>query len=424
VQSIALPKGDSLTVTFELPACGKNKFLCFGGWFVCDGKLKVSIKNCPSSYTLTEYHPPNWNKFGSLWRTDGAQDSNRVTACFKAETELCIAFYGLACGIVQHQHLNDAREALLPNIYQISPEANFIVTQGKVMKSNVNNSTRSSGDHPFNITLKSCNRCARFLPINTEDERDHLSFSNHCVAEHRRPCCHTGFGLLRNSETNETLKLDYGFQLECRFCKKFEVNAAHNPMRTPAQMKEDAARRRGFELLIESLYGGTPQLRYREQTGRELANDIFEKFSRRCFKCDKEFGNQREMNLDHTRPLALLWPLDGTATALCGDCNSLKRDHLPAKVYTSKQISDLSALTGLTVKELLHVTPNMEAIEMIVLKKDWFFDEFLMKEEMTKNRDGKVTGELLVKALQKVFEKCKGGAPLNLQKLYDSKRKQ
>jgi hypothetical protein len=106
--------------------------------------------------------------------------------------------------------------------------------------------------------------------------------TNHCVAERRRPCTHSSFGQLKNVETSEVLQLEYGFQLECRFCKKFEVNAALNPQRTAAQMKEDAARRRAFELLLTELYEGSPSLLYRHETGRGLADDVWERFGGRC----------------------------------------------------------------------------------------------------------------------------------------------
>ncbi len=106
-------------------------------------------------------------------------------------------------------------------------------------------------------------------------------------------------------------------QLECRFCKKFEVNAAHNPQRTMAQMKEDAARRRAFELLIEALEGGSAQLRYRHSTGRELSDDVYSNFEGECFKCGEPLKG-RSWHLDHTRPLALLWPLDVGRAARAG----------------------------------------------------------------------------------------------------------
>lgn len=121
------------------------------------------------------------------------------------------------------------------------------------------------------------------------------------------------------------MQLEYGYQLECRFCKKYEVNAAHNPQRTAAQMKEDGARRRAFELLLTAIFDKSPQLMYREKfNGRELTDDIWLKFGKKCFNCSTELESPKDMHLDHTRPLALLWPLDETATCLCGSCNSQK----------------------------------------------------------------------------------------------------
>ena len=62
------------------------------------------------------------------------------------------------------------------------------------------------------------------------------------------------------------------------YCKKYEVNAAHNPQRTSAQMKEDGTRRRAIELLLTELYEHSSQMDYRHNVGSELTNDIWEKF--------------------------------------------------------------------------------------------------------------------------------------------------
>ncbi|MCC8991079.1 MAG: hypothetical protein LM514_00405, partial [Streptococcus sp.] len=272
------------------------------------------------------------------------------------------------------------------------------------------------------LILKSCNRCGRYLPINVPAERDHLSFSNHCVAAHRRPCCHASFGRLRNIEdSSEILQLDYGYQLECRFCKKFEVNAAHNPQRSSAQMKEDGARRRAFELLLEKLYSGTPQLRYRHETGSELADDVWKRFGRSCFNCNAVL-TARAMQLDHTRPLALLWPLDKFATALCKSCNSEKRDRTPSEFYSSDKLKDLAKITGIPIEELSRPHPNEQAIDFLLSKLDWFFGDFLMSDDMTKERDGKITGELVIKALQKVIECSSVPRTINLQYEYECRR--
>ncbi len=412
--TIHLSSGDTVTVRFTVPEHSSGELVGYGGWFLAPDTVDVKIEGSPfRRHTLVPPCAPNWSKFGSMWISESG-DSFDVTATFSAKAESDIAFYELACGIIKHRHYDKARPELLRNMYQFSPEAHFFQTNGDVTI----HAPKDNGDEAI-LHLKSCNRCARFLPVNFDDELIHLSFTNHCKAEHRRPCSHTGFGRLLNIDTGERIQLEYGFQLECRFCKKFEVNAAHNPQRTAAQMKEDGARRRAFELLLTELYQGSPQLRYRHQTGgRELADDIWDKFDRKCFKCGEPLNNPKEMHLDHTRPLALLWPLDETATCLCGSCNSAKRDRPPASFYTAKELKSLSEITGIPLDELKKPSPNIEAIQMLGKRLDWFFDEFCRRPELTKERDGKVAVELLLKALQKAINKCPDGAPFDIIKEY------
>lgn len=422
IPTVPIGPGAPVVVSFLLPSHSVESLLAFGGWFACDVPVQVIVADGPSSQTLTAYPWPSWNKVGSMWSAgDGPQDAVRVT--FTATRTGRIALHEFACGIVNHRHLDDARDVLLRNMYQFSPEAHFFSTPGKVSQTVGGRAATSDGTRVVELIIKSCNRCARFLPVNIPHERNHLSFSNHCVADHRRPCRHNGFGVLRNVDTDEQLELDYGFQLECRFCKKFEVNAAHNPKRTTAQMKEDAARRRGFELLIEALSGGTPQLRYRHETGRELADDVLARSKGRCFNCKKPFEKGRGWHLDHTRPLALLWPLDGTATALCGDCNSEKRDRAPVDFYAEDRLEELAKMTGIPLSELRNPQPNMTVIDALLKRLDWFFDKFLTTADMTREHDGKIAGELVVKALQKVLERCRGGAPVDLVADFNRRRR-
>jgi hypothetical protein len=168
-------------------------------------------------------------------------------------------------------------------------------------------------------------------------------------------------------------------------------------------MKEDGARRRAFELLLQELFGGTPQLRYRHQHGSELADDVWRRFGKKCFNCGKELTTPKKMHLDHTRPLKLLWPLDATATALCGACNSEKRDRAPPDYYTDKQLVALSEITGLSLEKLRSYQPNDDAIERLLKRIDWLVDVFLFRPEMIKERDGKIAGELVIRALQKAI---------------------
>lgn len=419
VQSVLLKKGRTKEISIHFPEHTKGQFVGFGGWFCSDVPMKVEVLGQLGGRLLAKTYPyPNWSKVGSMWLS--TNQTAEVAIRFTAIEDTHLATYEFRGGIVGHRHYDDARPELFSNMYQFSPEALFITTEGELKESP--GEYQSAKSPAFTLYLKSCNRCGRYLPINVQDERATLSYSNHCVAAHRRPCSHKGFGLLSNLQDGTSLKLDYGFQLECRFCKKFEVNAALNPMRTAAQMKEDAARRRAFELLLMELFGESPQLRYRHLYGRELTDDIFEKFGRQCFKCGEAFEKANAMALDHTRPLALLWPLDGTATALCGDCNSEKRDRSPVDFYTPEELERLSRITGIELAELLNPTPNLAALDLLVGRLDWFFNDFLRRPEMLEERDGKVTGELLVKALQKVFNKCVGGAVFDLHAEHEKRR--
>lgn len=420
VPTYRLLPSETLILSFVVP-CKASGLSAFGGWYTSDKDLDMEI-NVPdhirTTNTLGLY--PNWGKFGSMWLSE-TDDNVEITVTFKAKTETKLGLYLLNCGIVTHKHLEWARlekPVLLDNMYQFAPEANFISIEGDISVSK-----DASESDSFDINLKSCNRCARFLPINTDNERVHLSFSNHCVAVHRRPCTHTGFGKLKNVDTGAVVNLDYGYQLECRFCKKFEVNAAHNPQRTSAQMKEDGARRRAFELLLTELYNGSYQLKFRhEHNGLELSDYIWEKFNKQCYNCSKNIDKSSDMHLDHTRPLALLWALDESATCLCGSCNSSKRDRSPVEFYSEEQLSKLSEITKIPLEELLVPGPNTKAVDLLMSKIDWFFDVFLIKPELTKERDGKTTSELLLKALQKTLNKYPGGAPLDLLREYQRRQ--
>lgn len=408
---IELRRGEVCEIEFVVPPTLNEQWSGFGGWMRLDGGFDVVLTS-PVKSVLTEYRSPSWNKFGSLVLADGRDPGYVATLRITATTGGLISLFGLNAGVIEHTYLTSSRAALRSNMWAFAPEANFYDSEnlGEV---NIM-TTRSRQGQGELIDLKSCNRCGRFLPVNLSNERDHLSFSSHCVAPHRRPCRHAGFGRIQLADGRGTVQLEYGFQLECRFCKKFEVNAAHNPQRTSGQMKEDAARRRHFELLLEHLYQGTPQLRYKNETGRDLAADTYAKFGGRCFKCGARLASEREMHLDHTRPLALLWPLDSTATALCETHNTGKRDRPPSEFYTPDELLALSQITGIPLADLEDPSPNVEAIDLLGENLDWFFDEFLQLPELQKVRDGKLTADLVVKALEKVLARYPGGSPFRL----------
>ncbi|HEL4243301.1 TPA: hypothetical protein ACJZSU_002077 [Pseudomonas aeruginosa] len=425
-KTLKLQAGETVEIVFTIPDHTPNTWIAFGGWYCADKCLAIEITSPNPKHTLSEPASPNWSKFGSMWQGDGKGVT--ATVSMTANKNASISLWNLACGLVEQPgcHTGGKFEVCtapgyLSNLHLLSPEAHFWSTKGEtgiaLLGSTEVLELSDAGEHIF---LKTCNRCARFLPINVNDERIQLSFSNHCVA--RRPCIHTGFGKLKNAETQEVLQLNYGYQLECRFCKKYCVNAAHNKNRTGAQMKEDGARRRHFELLVTELYQMSRQMAFKHRTGVELSDYIWKKFSCKCFNCNADLPTVKSMALDHTRPLALLWPLDETATALCGSCNSSKSDRYPREFYSDDQLVRLSALTGIPVDQLNEPTPNVEVITELVKRLDWLFDTFLMRAEMIRVRDGKITGELVVKALQKAFDAAPGGAPVDLVAEYELRR--
>ena len=421
VRTWQVKAGEQLLLTFHVPATDAEHFAGFGVWYLAPKSVQVEVHGSPPAVEVSLPDAPNWSKVGSMWRDSNART---VTVSFARGDDFEIAVYGAAAGHIRHRHLAGAKAVLLKNMHRYSPEANFY--EGELPAEAAIAGAAATGrdtGHEALLYLKTCNRCARYLPINVQDERHTLSFSNHCVAAHRRPCRHGGFGVLRNEETGQVAVLDYGFQLECRFCKKFEVNAAHNPQRTSAQMKEDAQRRRAFELLLTELMHGSPQLLYRHETGRELADDIWSRFGKQCFNCGTGLPKQRGMCLDHTRPLALLWPLDGTATALCGQCNSAKRDRYPTDFYKdAEKLEALAGLTGIPLDELQNPQPNVDMIRRLRGRLDWFFAEFLAKPENTKERDGKIVGELIVKALQKAINAAPATERFDLVGEYERER--
>jgi hypothetical protein len=140
-----------------------------------------------------------------------------------------------------------------------------------------------------------------------------------------------------------------GYQNECRACKKFEINDHFNPIRTADQHHESSTLMRERKLLLRD---GSILDRFKERGSKEgFRTFIWKRFGRKCFKCGKPVtvdGYQ----LDHTRPLAYLWPLDEYATCLCSDCNNNKKDSFPIEFYSPHELKQLAEIVGLPLQDL------------------------------------------------------------------------
>lgn len=402
--SFLLPGNKTIRVVFELPDHHEGEWLGYGLWYCCSAPIRVEISGGPTKYTEKQYRYPDWSKVGSMWKSEDPEH-RKVTIYLIPEADIELALFEPRCGIVHHRYLENSRPQILTNMYLYAPEGLFIQTPG-VTETITETAVENSRANAVPLYLKSCNRCARFLPINIGDERNSLSFSNHCKAAHRVPCRHRGFGILSEIDSRREMHLTYGFQLECRFCKKFTVNAAHNPQRTAGQMKEDAARRRAFEVLVSELYQTSPKQKFRQDSGQDLAEYTYHLFGGRCFNCNQPLPGDSSWHLDHTRPLSLLWPLDQFATALCADCNSAKSDRLPKDFYSDAQLRRLESITGLSYKELASPTPNLEVLRLITRNRLWFFEVFLYRVNGMRFNEGKLAATQIVKAVQKVIDQA------------------
>lgn len=359
--------------------------------------------------------PGTWGRVGVIEKVELGEPTGTLVdlkCVVTIETVEPVSAFGLMMGPVRQEHLieHDVEKAFwtktgiyLPEILYRDPTMDATAMQLVVGED------RGQGQA---IVCKSCNRCARFLPVNIEHERKTLSYSNHCVS--RAPCTHAAFSTYRVTKGGplivggktflQTVTTHHGHQLECITCKKFFVNLPLNPMRDSTQHREDALRRRAFEVLVRELLGKNwVYHEHRIATGKEFDVAIWDKFEKMCFKCEKELPSPNVMDLDHTLPLAYLWPLDSTATCLCSTCNSSKSDKFPVDVYTPNELEKLAGITGLSLDTLNTRPINVDAVQKLFERIEWFFDEFLLDADYQKVREGKKTADLIVHAIHNVL---------------------
>ena len=105
--------------------------------------------------------------------------------------------------------------------------------------------------------------------------------------------------------------------------------------------------------------------RIKDRNGAGLKSIVWEKFHRECFRCLRKLALD-EVQLDHTRPLAYLYPIDEHATCLCADCNNFKRERFPVDVYTEPELRRLSEITGLPYTELVRKEVNQPELDRIL----------------------------------------------------------
>jgi len=441
------PTDNTIIITAEkdkikLPLLFNRKFGIIGlGYYIktngiakVTGSIEWKHSEKQNSVDLEPHTIKNkdWTKLGSLLEISShvpQSELKQIKITLNIETQKTINFFGLICDSIQHPYFveNDVYDAFLektalyiPEILYVDPttdELPFSLRKGNIITSD-----------QIPLVCKSCNRCSRFLPIDVKNERNTLSFSNHCVS--RAPCQHISFSTYKIEEGSDIRLTDisdgtqvicyYGHQLECKVCKKFFVNLPLNPLRDSTQHREDSLRRRAFEVLASKLLERKWIYHiFRLTKGKEFDVAIWEKFDKKCFNCHKALKKPNDMDLDHTMPLAYLWPLDETATCLCKTCNSSKSDKFPIDFYASEQIIELSKITKLPIETLKDRPINRMAVDELCSKIDWFFDDFLTEKDYQKIRKGKKAADLIVHALHNVINGS--GYDVDLLEIYKDK---
>lgn len=168
--------------------------------------------------------------------------------------------------------------------------------------------------------------------------RDYLA-----LAEHVKYCV-LCYSLLPLDAFDRHSARQTGRQGECRMCKRL-YNELKNPTRLPEQHREAADNRR----LFSELSG--------ETSLTEPMSDLLERFESRCFSCRRMLGatpgGDAGYYLDHTLPVAYLWPLDLGPTILCRTCNGNKGDRWPGSYYDDPvRLRALATLTGVPYETL------------------------------------------------------------------------
>lgn len=196
------------------------------------------------------------------------------------------------------------------------------------------------------ISLKKCAYCGRLLPVDPK-RLGALAFHKH------------------NAKVSK-------HQNECRACKKWRINDSFNPLRTTDQLHESSVITRERKLFLRE-----PEIlqQIKDRTGAGLKSKVWKRFGKRCFRCNRVVALDG-FQLDHTRPLAYLWPIDDHATCLCSECNNEKKEKFPIDFYSEDQLQRLSRIIRLPLAELKRKTLNEVELRRILadlpkFARDW-----------------------------------------------------
>jgi hypothetical protein len=323
-----------LVLRQELAVKANTDFVGFGGFLRPSQDTTVRIQLSVGDTTEETSKPllGDWTRVGVVVEAAGAAEA-QVTLVWPASVDLDI--WGLACDRIDlpGPALETSPTTTVLAQGHLAPETFYLPHEGPLA---LDVDEAASDEISFSdgalISLKKCSYCGRHLPLDME-RLGALSFHKHNAKRSKH-------------------------QNECRSCKAWRINNHFNPIRTVDQLHESSSITRERKLLLRE-----PQIlqAIKERTGRGLKSQIWEQFDRRCFVCDRELELD-DVQLDHTRPLAYLWPIDEHATCLCAEHNNAKKEKFPVEFYNEEQLRRLSEISKLPYEEL--TTKKLNEVEL------------------------------------------------------------
>jgi hypothetical protein len=328
---------EAVSLCFFQPLRDESGPYAAGGFLRGKKPLKIEVSLASDSgATITDLSVgTTWTRFGIVLPV---LDANELRMRFDWQRGQCLDVWGLTAGPIRlpsgvaggDPHSRDlAQTHLVPETFYFQHDAALDLSISP-------DSTPFHTEQGSPIARKKCSYCGRWLPLDP-GRPGALSFHKHNAKRTKH-------------------------QNECRACKKWRINDAFNPVRTPDQHHESSLITRERRIFLrEPEILQTIKLR----TGAGLKAQVWERFGRQCFYCNRSLTLE-EVQLDHTRPLAYLWPIDEHATCLCAEHNNAKSDKFPVDFYTETQLKDLSTLCGLPLPELRKKSVNPEELGRIL----------------------------------------------------------
>lgn len=310
----------------------------FGGFFRPNrpASLRVRLTDGDVSEECVYSLRSGWNRVGLAIETD-APAKAKATLTFDKPVK--ISFWGVALARLNLPESVRRTEPTTGQLLQshLAPET-FYLPHDSAMTAEIDEEQSA----PFSlskgqkITLKKCSYCQRLLPVDPHN-LGALSFGKHNAKRTKH-------------------------QNECRVCKKWHINNQLNPIRSTDQLHESSVITRERKVFLRD-----PVIlqKIKQRTGSGLKSQVWRRFGKKCFYCGKNLA-LNEVQLDHTRPLAYLWPIDEHATCLCAEHNNQKKEKFPVDFYSDEQLRELAVVCGLSYTVLRKKELNQIELERIL----------------------------------------------------------